>query len=144
MPLTGRHVEEDPKLTKALHEFYAAFNDRDIGRLMALFERQAVYIAGSGHHAHGREEIRAALLSALQKETRIIQGARTTIMSGDIALMMSNWSQIPPEGNADPISGTSNIVFRRQANEEWLIVIDNPVGIDLIENSTGFSAKDKS
>lgn len=125
-------MTEDPKLTEALLNFYVAFNDRDLERLVALFEPQAVYVTGSGQCARNRTEIRAALQRALDLDIRIIQGTRETIIAGDIALMMSNWSQASSGGDEEPRSGTSNIVFRRQPAGNWLIVIDNPMGAALI------------
>lgn len=131
------NLTEDKRLESALESFYTAFNDRNIERLLALFEPHAVYITGSGQYAGNRTDIRAALQQALDLETRIIQGPRQTIIAGDIALMMSNWSQVPDSAKPDALGGTSTIVFRRQPDGEWLIVIDNPIGTDLLDPMQG-------
>lgn len=133
--MSNRNMTEDTGLEKTLQRFYAAFNDRDVERLLALFEPHAVYITGSGQYAGNHADIRTALQQALDLETRIIQGTRQTIIAGDIALMMSNWSQAHDAANPDPFGGTSTIVFRRQPDGEWLIVIDNPIGTDLLDCS---------
>lgn len=126
-------MSEDPKLAEVLQMFYAAFNDRDVERLLALFEPDAVYVTACGKRAIGLADIRTALRQALNSATQIIQGSRQTIIAGDTALMISNWSQAPDPATPDPIGGTSTIVFRRQADGEWLIVIDNPIGTDLLD-----------
>lgn len=130
-------MSEDPKLAEVLQMFYAAFNDRDVERLLALFEPDAVYVTACGKRAIGAADIRTALQQSLDLETRIIQGTRQTIITGDIALMMSNWSLVPAAGDSDPIGGTSTIVFRRQPDGEWLIVIDNPIGTGLLDPLQG-------
>jgi len=135
--MTTLSMREDKRLEKTLQSFYAAFNDRDIERLLALFEPHAVYVTGSGQYAGNRTDIRAALQQALDLETRIIQGSRQTIIAGDIALMMSNWSQVPDSATPDALGGTSTIVFRRQPDGEWLIVIDNPIGTGLLDLMQG-------
>lgn len=134
--MTNPNITEDTGLEETLQSFYAAFNDRDVERLLALFEPHAVYVTASGQHACTPADIRTALQRTLDKETRIVQGTRQTIIAGDIALMMSNWSLAPVADDSDPVGGTSTIVFRRQPDGDWLIAIDNPIGTDLLKHQS--------
>lgn len=52
--------------------------------------------------------------------------------AGDVALLCSEWEAVMtgPDGNEIPMQGRGTEVLRRQADGNWLCVIDNPWGTD--------------
>ena len=58
--------------------------------------------------------------------------AERTLVSGDTALVIGNWTLQgrDPEGNDVEAGGRYADVVRRQADGTWLVVIDNPNGSD--------------
>lgn len=57
--------------------------------------------------------------------------ARTVARTGDVALVTAHWqlAMSGPDGKPAQMSGQSVEVARRQANGDWLFVIDEPFGV---------------
>jgi ketosteroid isomerase-like protein len=54
------------------------------------------------------------------------------LLSSDLALLITEWSinGTEPDGKPINLTGRGTVVLRRQSDDTWLIVIENPWGTD--------------
>lgn len=112
-----------------LHElFLARVNARDHEGLMALYASEC---AGSDLEANflpDRTAISAFVAGFLTIVRELTGTTRKCLISGDIALLSSDWSAVvePEEGQKVETHGRSAEVARRQPDGSWRFVIDDP------------------
>lgn len=110
--------------------FSSYFSAGAIDLLMTLYEDDAVLLPAPGERAEGKDAIREVLKGflALSGEFRI--DAPDIIQAGDIAMLTSKWTLngTSPDGEPVHIEGRTSDVIRRQSDDSWLFVIDNPFG----------------
>jgi ketosteroid isomerase-like protein len=112
-----------------LHTTWAArFNAKDLEGMVALAEPASVFVPQPGVVVEG-EGVRAAEQQFLSLGLPITLKVRRVIVSGDIALLISDWSLKgkATDGSDVDLSGTTADVARRGA-DRWKYVIDNPFG----------------
>ena len=112
-----------------LHTTWAArFNTQDLDGMIALAEVGSVFVPQPGVVVEG-EGVRAAEQQFLSLGLPIALKVRRVIVSGDIALLISDWSLKgkAADGADIDLSGTTADVARRGPNG-WKYVIDNPFG----------------
>lgn len=103
--------------------FLDAFNRVDIEALVALYEPNAILVTRSGNAA-GHDAIRAAYQRILGGGGLMELQTRTVIESRDgLALLHASWKLYRGE---KVIPGLSTEVVRRQPDDAWLFVIDEP------------------
>jgi ketosteroid isomerase-like protein len=112
-----------------LHRIFAErVNVGDLDGLVALYEHRATFVGPDGASACGGDAIRERLRDLLAIAPRIVPGPSRSVIADDIALMSNSWRLTLTAGgdNASGIDGTSMEVARRQPDDGWLYVIDNP------------------
>lgn len=144
--LTATYMETGPMSTQAtstddgtatgartpehLMELFVKFvHERDLDRLIALYEPAAVFAPGPGAPVFtGREAIRGALAEMLALKPRMSVAVAQTLTVGDIALVTNEWTMegIAPDGSPVKNGGKSADVVRRQPDGRWLVLIDHP------------------
>jgi uncharacterized protein (TIGR02246 family) len=112
--------------------FTAAFNAGQVDSIMALYEQDAALVPQPGQITRGRESIKHALQQFLALKGTMQLETAYVIQESGLALMRSQWRLTGkgPDGKPLEMSGKSVEVARRQANGEWLWVIDHPFGAD--------------
>lgn len=112
-----------------LHVTWAArFNAKDLDGMLALAERGSIFVPQPGIVVEG-DGVKAAEKQFLSMGLPITLTVRRVIVSGDIALLISDWSLKgkATDGSEVNLSGTTADVARR-GPEGWKYVIDNPFG----------------
>lgn len=110
-----------------VHQAFAeAFNARDLEGMLALYEPDAVVVAGTGEVVDGPDNIRAAMKSYLELQGDIRIETVFVIQSGEIALTRSRWEV--RDGDEVTASSSGAEVMRRGSDGKWRLVIDNPYG----------------
>ena len=107
-----------------------ALTDGDIEAALALYEPNASFAPEPGQVVTGKEAIREVMNGFLALKPTLTIEVPTVLESGDIALLYSKWSLegTGPDGKPMTMSGNGREVVRRQANGDWLFVIDDPNG----------------
>ncbi|MBV2150120.1 SgcJ/EcaC family oxidoreductase [Sphingobium sp. AS12] len=110
-----------------LHQELArAYGERDLDRLVALFEADATLVPQPGALARGPEEIRAALSGFLQLGGVMAVETVEIVPAGDCALTRSVWSII--EDGRTKISAHGVEILRKRADGTWRFLLDHPFG----------------
>jgi uncharacterized protein (TIGR02246 family) len=109
--------------------FAECLNRRDVDAALELYEPEATFVPEPGTTVTGTERIREALerFAALKPTlTGEIQAVRE---GGDVALVLNRW-HLEGQGPQGPVemSGTSADVLRRQEDDSWRVLIDDPWG----------------
>lgn len=102
--------------------FAAAFNERSVDRLLALYADDAVLIA-DGVTEVPAAGLRAALEGFLALPGPMKMTLKRAVTGAESAVVVAEWSL--PNG----MSGTTSDVLRRSPTGGWQYVIDAPFGI---------------
>jgi uncharacterized protein (TIGR02246 family) len=114
--------------------FAEAFNTGDCEALLALYEPEATYVAGPEQLATGTAQLSAAFQQLLALKGHLALETRFISQSGDLALLVGDWSLTGAggDGKAMVLHGHSVQVARRQADGSWRYVIDIPSGEQIL------------
>lgn len=107
----------------------------NLDQVMRAYETKASLVAQPGIIVSGAA-LKEAMNEYVTMKPKFSMPIHEVIESGDIALHISPWtmSAIDPTGKEIKQTGFSLAVLRKQANGEWLIVIDNPYGGNLLSD----------
>ena len=107
--------------------FEKLFNAGDLEGLVALYEKDALFVAPDGTELRGLDGVRAALQGFLSLGGKAKLDKVYCNVNGDMALASARWSVVG--GNAPPgMGGKTAEVLRKQVDGSWLFMIDSPAG----------------
>jgi len=108
--------------------FREAVNAGDVDALVAMYEPEAVYVAGPGQQLVGRKAIRSALAGWLATKPSLRLELAGLAVAGDVALERTVWTVVMPGADGRPAesTGSSSVVLRRQGDGTWLMAVDDP------------------
>jgi uncharacterized protein (TIGR02246 family) len=110
-----------------------ALSSGDLEAVVSLYEADAALVPSgqpSTDPIRGKAALREVSSQFLAMKPRITTEPTKVIKSGDIALVIGEWTLTAkgPDGDVS-MSGTYTDVMRRQADGSWLFVIDNLDGV---------------
>lgn len=112
--------------------FDAAFNAGDLDAVLGLFSNDATMRMTSGEVVEASPaELRVGLTKLLAAKPRIRNTVRRVLRSGDIALVLLDWSLSVtlPDGRPHVESGSATQVMARGRDGGWRLRISNPLGL---------------
>ena len=114
-----------------LNQVTECMNNKDLDAFVSLYEPEASFIDVSGENFNGTEKIREKIKEFMDMNGKLESTVRRIIPAGNIILAYSDWTfkASGPDGTPVNLSGTAIDVLRKQLDNSWLIVIDNPWGI---------------
>ena len=112
------------------HQVLAAVNAGDLDAALAMYEPGATFVVEPGKPVTGTAAIREVLSGFIAMKPSMTIGVPTVVESGDTALVHFHWTLkgTTPDGSPVEMDQQGAEVVRRQANGNWLFVIDNPFG----------------
>ncbi len=112
--------------------FAEGLNAGNLDALMAIYEPEAVLLPQPGQVVTGTHAIREALRAFIGMKPKMTLEAKALAHTHDLALTSARWelAGTGPDGKPIKMSGRSIEVARRQPDGTWLVVIDNPWGLD--------------
>lgn len=119
----------------------AAFNARDVDRLVDLYDEDATLIVPpAGARATGKQAIREALEAplALQPQARI--EVLDKLETDGLALTHARWTLAGTSKDAEPVemTGGGTVVSRSKPDGTWKIVLDDPMSFErMTQRSVG-------
>jgi uncharacterized protein (TIGR02246 family) len=111
-----------------------AINSGDVDAQMAIYEPDAYFNFELGPEGPvtGIQAIREAFTGFLAMKPNITMKLISCNQSGDIAVVRNAWHMTctGQDGNPMEITGQAVSVLRRQPDGNWLVLVDNPYGLD--------------
>ena len=106
------------------------FNKGNIIFLMTLYEKDACFASEPGHVVSDLESIRKTLQGFIDMGAKLEAKTNKVIQANDLALLITEWSITGngPDDKPANLTGRGTIVLRRQSDDSWLMVIENPWG----------------
>ena len=104
----------------------------DLEGLLTLYDANVKYVSRSGQIVESISGIRNAFQWALAFKGKFHIENKYCVANGDIALVRAAWRMngTGAEGKRMDAQGNSTEVLRRQPDETWRYLIDNPFGAD--------------
>ena len=114
-----------------LNRVTECMNNKDLDAFVSLYEPEGSFIDESGENFNGTERIREKIKGYMDMNGKLENTIRRVIPAGNIVLAYSEWifKASGPDGTPINLGGTAIDVLRKQVDNSWLIVIDNPWGI---------------
>ena len=112
------------KIPQDIHSlFLDAFNRADVEALVALYEPNALLVTGNGL-ALGHDAIRKAYEKIVVDGAHMELTTQTVVESAEgLAVLHASWTY---DRGGSASAGVSTEVVRRQPDDSWLFVIDEP------------------
>lgn len=111
----------------------AAINREDFDSLMDLYSDDAVLVIKPGMNATGKAQIRKAfeaIAAHFDHRLDVKQAGMKILESGDTALVLAKTIVSTPD--MPPVTRDATYVFRKGPGGNWLCVIDNSYGHELL------------
>jgi uncharacterized protein (TIGR02246 family) len=102
-----------------------ALNAGDADAVLALFHRDATMRTFTGAVLSDREALHAEAVHSISAQARLTNKPKATLIGGDTALIIVDWSleAISPDGTRISPTGTTTAVARRSADESWRFAV---------------------
>jgi ketosteroid isomerase-like protein len=99
---------------------------------MTLYEKDACFASKTGQIVKDPEKIRQAFQDFIDMGGKLDAKAKRVLHADNLALLITEWSLTGTEPDGKPINlnGRGTIVLRRQPDDTWLMVIENPWGTE--------------
>ena len=112
-----------------------ALNSGNLEAALALYERQAIMVAGPGTFASGIDALRKELEGFVALKPTVRSVKRVVVETGDLAQHVGEWTLAGTDAAGQPVSmtGRSADVLRKQADGTWKIIVDNPWGTAILD-----------
>jgi uncharacterized protein (TIGR02246 family) len=114
-----------------------AFGRGDIDGILRTYEPGAVVVGERGVPISGTQALREMFAGFIAVNPKFTFLDHEAIEAGDLALHLSTWRMtgVAPDGGPVEQGGLSVVVLRRQANGDWLMVIDDPFGDRILKRA---------
>lgn len=134
MMIGGIHLEQ--QLKDIISACDLAIQNEDFDTLMNYYSEDAVLVVKPGMIARGKEEIKKAFITIANYFNHHIvptQGKMILLEAGDTVLVLSQTLLDSDKKDSEyAMERRATFVFKKNALGEWLCVIDNSYGTDLI------------
>jgi len=105
-------------------------NAGDLEALLGLYEPEAAYVPRPGEVIEGLDAIRDAMERILALNPKLSGEVHRVVETNDFALVFNRWRLTGTRSEGSPVemSGVSADVLRRQPDDSWRVLIDDPWG----------------
>ncbi|MFM0257241.1 alpha/beta fold hydrolase [Paraburkholderia sediminicola] len=129
-------LDTNPNQPKALEQFPVAFdtafNAGDIDGVLECLTPNATMRMTDGSEITGRENMREHFKELLNGALQLRNEVRRVLQSGDIALLLLDWTLniTLPNGDKNVEQGTATQVMQRGTDGVWRLRVSNPLGLN--------------
>ena len=130
-------MNTEQRVLSTIESMTSAFNHGDVEGVMQTYESGAVVVGQPGAPVQGDGPLRAMFAGFISAKAHFIFEGHEVVQAGDLALHLTPWKMtgVAPDGSPITGSGLSVAVLRRQANDQWLMVIDHPFADAILQRS---------
>jgi ketosteroid isomerase-like protein len=126
--IMSKNVTPEDLLNSQVEEF----NKGNTNFLMTLYEKDVCFASKPGQVVKDLESIRRTLQDFIGKGAKLEARVKRVLQADNLALLITEWSLngTEPDGRIFNLTGRGTVVLRRQSDDTWLMVIENPWGTD--------------
>ena len=126
--IMSKNVTPEDLLNSQVEEF----NKGNTNFLMTLYEKDVCFASKPGQVVKDLDSIHRTLQDFIGKGAKLEARVKRVLQAGNLALLITEWSLngTEPDGRIFNLTGRGTVVLRRQSNDTWLMVIENPWGTD--------------
>ena len=126
---------EQLKVMETINAMVNAYHDRDLDRVMATYTQDAVIVFEPGSAISDPKTQRQMFAESFQINPKFEFGGHEVFIADDTAVHLTPWTMTgkAPDGTEISQSGLSVAVLKKQADGQWLMVVDNPHGQVLMD-----------
>lgn len=122
---------------KLIEDADKAITSEDFDTLMDFYADDAILVVKPGMTACGKDQIRKAFVAIAEyfKHSLVVkQGEMQVLQGGSTALVLMETvvESMDDEGRKTSTTRRATYVFREGPNNQWLCVVDNSYGTDLL------------
>lgn len=138
-------MDTKTRVLSAIEAMTSAFHEGDIEGIMRTYEPAAVVVGEPGAPVQGDGPLRAMFAGFIAAKAYFTFDGHEVVAAGDIALHLTPWKMtgVAPDGGPISGAGLSIAVLRRQADGNWLMVIDNPFGDAILQRAAERTPPDR-
>lgn len=127
-------TKEEQKVLNVVTRMTAAFQSKDIDEVMACYEPQALVAFEPGAPVTDNKLLREMFSGMAMSNPVFTYSGHEVFVAGDLATHIAPWQMTvtAPDGSVIEQSGLSVAVLRKQEDGQWLMVLDNPHGQNLL------------
>jgi ketosteroid isomerase-like protein len=127
---------EEKKVLSVISKMTDAFHAGDIEKVMANYESNSTIMFEPGKPVSDPKLLREMFKGFFAVSPTFKYSGHEVFIENDIAMHITPWTMTgkAPDGSIIKQSGLSVAVLRRQSDGNWLMVIDNPHGQNLMKN----------
>ncbi len=124
--------DQQASVMATIERMTSSFNRGDLDGVMSTYETDAVVVFESGLETTGSDAIRAGFEQALAVKPSFAFSDHEVYVAEGMALHHTPWTMTGtlPDGGTVKQRGLSVAVLRQQEDRQWLMVVDNPYGLD--------------
>jgi uncharacterized protein (TIGR02246 family) len=114
-----------------------AINQEDFDTLMGIYANNAVLVIKPGMNAVGKDQIKTAceaIAAYFEHSLDVKQAGMKIIEAGDTALVLAR--TLVSAKNYPVAERNATYVFKRNPGNDWVFVIDNSYGRELLEDNS--------
>ncbi len=126
---------EQKEVLNAVLAMTESFHQKDINRVLARYESNAVIAFEPGRPVSDINDIRMGFNGFFQLNPKFTYSGHEVFVNGNLAIHFAPWSMTgkTPDRKEIRQDGLSVAVLRKQLDGRWLIVFDNPFGAHLLD-----------
>lgn len=126
---------EQQNVVDSMNALKEAYSKRDLDAVLSCYEQDATFVFSVDAPVTGVEGLKEAFRQTFMINPVYEFKGTQVFVSRDIASYMTTWKMTgaAPNGRTIKQTGFSVTVLRKQADGKWLISLDNPQGLYLIE-----------
>ena len=119
---------------ETIDQLITAFKNGHVDTALALYDPEGMFITDGGEIVRGPTALRQVLEGFAAIKPTLTTHRHKVIEAGEIALYYSHWTMNGTAPDGSPVSqeGQLKDVLKRMPDGRWLILVDNPMGIDLL------------
>jgi ketosteroid isomerase-like protein len=128
---------EQESVLNAILAMTESFHKKDMERVMACYENNAVIVFEPGKPVSDANAIREGFNRFFAVNPTFTYSGHEVFINGDLAIHFAPWLMTGniPDGKEVHQQGLSVAVLRKQPGGKWLMVFDNPFGQHLLEKN---------
>lgn len=128
-------VDDDvvaPELRQYVQALDDAFNRGDVEGVLGFYAPDALMVVAPSWFARGTAMLREAFTHLVREGGQAQVLESRVLAAGDVALFVARW-QLRQQTSGDTLPQTATSVFRRGADGQWRLQIDNAFGPRILE-----------